>query len=221
VCEKKGKRRVATYENIVWDWNGTLLDDLAISVETLNKMLKARALPGITPVHYRKYFDFPVRPYYKTLGFDLSREKWHDISEEYIKTYETLAAGLSLTVGARDVLNALSRAGMRQYVLSALREDLLKKMLEHFEIGHYFAAACGSDTIHADGKLARGRRMLDDHFIPPINTLMIGDTLHDADVASALGFDILLYTGGHNSASRLRPHAPIIQQLSLILDHLR
>jgi phosphoglycolate phosphatase len=221
-CEKSHATGVCVkkYDTIVWDWNGTLLDDIATSVQTLNKMLAARALPLVTADHYRDNFGFPVRPYYEALGFDFSREEWHAISVEYVETYETLSGSLSLTAGTRETLHAIHQAGIRQYVLSALREDLLETMLQRFNIRPYFTSVCGSNNIYADGKTSRGRQMLADHPIHPSATLMIGDTIHDAEVADALGFDILLYTGGHNSLPRLHSRAPLLHHRSLLPSHL-
>ncbi|MDR1274565.1 MAG: HAD hydrolase-like protein, partial [Odoribacteraceae bacterium] len=132
------------YKHVIWDWNGTLLDDVAASVRAINCMLAARALPAVTTRRYRERFGFPVRPYYESLGFDLSREDWHAISVEYVETYASLAGGVALTAGARAALAAIRRAGARQHVLSALKEDLLEGMLERFGIREYFDVVRGS-----------------------------------------------------------------------------
>ena len=62
--------------------------------------------------------------------------------------------------------------------------------------------------------------MVEKYLICPAETLMIGDTIHDAEVAKALGFDVLLYTGGHNSSDRLAQTAEIITQMNQIPDFL-
>ncbi|MDR1414303.1 MAG: HAD family hydrolase [Odoribacteraceae bacterium] len=200
-------------ETIIWDWNGTLLDDLAVNVETINAMLHPRALPVITRRQYRGAFAFPVRPYYASLGFDLSRENWNDIATEYTDIYASLSPTLALAPGALETLAALHRAGIRQYILSALREDLLADMLQRFKISQFFHAIRGSANTHADGKIAHGRELLARHPIRPATSLIIGDTLHDAEVAETLGIPSLLYTRGHNSASRLRQKSHTFHQM--------
>lgn len=206
-----------TYKNIIWDWNGTLLDDVDASVKTLNRMLDARALPPVTADEYRERFGFPVRPYYESLGFDFSRDDWHDVSEEYVAIYATLARDAALTEGITTLLPAIRRAGIRQYVLSALKEELLEVALERAGIGSYFDGACGIDNIRADGKLARGRAMLDSYPIRPGESLLIGDTVHDAEVARSLGLDVLLHAGGHNSTRRLLQQGPVIPRMINLL----
>ena len=201
------------YNAVVWDWNGTLLDDVEISVETINRMLEKRALNRITVEEYREIFGFPVKPYYELLGFDFSRDDWHEVSTEFVTVYESLTGKISLTKGIRETLGSLKAAGVQQYILSALKEEMLHEMLERFSISGYFDGVCGTNNIYADGKVPRGRQMLSSFPICPGKTLMIGDTLHDAEVAEALGFDILLYTGGHNSTERLRQHHQVIHAM--------
>ncbi len=47
---------------------------------------------------------------------------------------------------------------------------------------------------------------------------MVGDTVHDAEVARALGFDCILFAGGHNSEWRLAEKAPVIHQMKELLE---
>ena len=166
-----------SYKNIVWDWNGTLLDDVDTGVQTLADMLERRGLVSLSREEYKARFGF---------------------------------GHLDLNPQVREVLACFRQQGRRQYILSALREDLLKQMAWDFGIAGYFEGICGSDNIYAAGKVERGKRMLGDYGILPAETLMIGDTLHDAEVATSLGFGCLLYAGGHNDEQRLVQKAPVI-----------
>jgi phosphoglycolate phosphatase len=65
------KRRI---RNIIWDWNGTLLNDMVICIECMNTMLNKRSLPQLSSDHYREVFTFPVREYFLQIGFDFSTE---------------------------------------------------------------------------------------------------------------------------------------------------
>lgn len=201
------------YKNIVWDWNGTLLDDVYVGLDTLNCMLDKRDLPVLTLEDYRRTFGFPVEDFYKVVGFDLQRESMHELSVDFVETYDRYAQGVGLHRESREVLENLKNSGVKQYILSALREDLLHEMLETYHIGGYFTCACGSDNIYAAGKIERGKRMVEACGLRPEETLMVGDTLHDAEVAKALGFSVVLYAGGHNSEQRLRKMAPVVFSL--------
>ena len=206
------------YKNIVWDWNGTLLDDLMVGVKTLNRMLEKRGLRQVTVEQYKELFGFPVEHFYRRIGFDLEQENLHEISVDFVKVYDEFAPGVGLHREAAGTLKEIRQAGLNQFVLSALREDLLKQMVEEFGLTPYFSQVCGSDNIYAAGKIERGRKMVEMYGIVPEETLMIGDTLHDAEVAEALGFDSLLYAGGHNSSDRLAGKSRVVSELSRVPD---
>ena len=74
--------KIAKHKHIIWDWNGTLINDVWLVVEAMNKMLKKRNLPKIDSKKYREIFDFPVTEYYSKLGFDFSniRTRQEDVS---------------------------------------------------------------------------------------------------------------------------------------------
>ena len=206
------------YKNVVWDWNGTLLDDAGISVATLNAMLARRGLPTITTERYREIFGFPVKGYYEYLGFDFRRDDWDGISREYVEEYDSRTPGVALTSGVREVLAGLRARGTRQFVLSALQQDLLEGMLERFGIRLFFDGVYGAMNIYADGKVERGRQLVAETGVAPGETLMVGDTLHDAEVAEALGFGVCLYSGGHNSRERLRTKGMVIDRMADLLS---
>ena len=61
-------------KHIIWDWNGTLLDDLDVSMAALNEVLKSEQLPLVLDKEeYRQYFQFPVIKYYEKVGLILPK----------------------------------------------------------------------------------------------------------------------------------------------------
>ncbi|MCC8173203.1 MAG: HAD family hydrolase [Odoribacter sp.] len=214
------KQNKKTYKNIVWDWNGTLVNDIQKNHTTLNNMLKRRGLKEFTIEEYKQHFTFPVENFYKLANFDFQKESMHEISLDFVNTYDSLDIPTPLTQNAYEILNTLHTAGYKLYILSALRQDFLHQMLKEFGIAHFFSTACGSDNIYATSKIARGQKMVNECGINPAETLMIGDTVHDAEVAHSLGFDCILYTGGHNSKKRLQKQAPIIDNLQQLTNYL-
>ena len=86
---------------VVWDWNGTLFDDVALCIQVMNGMLEKRGLPQLAgPEQYRQVFTFPVEEYYKALGFDFGREPFSQLAVEYISEYDRRALGCPLRAGA-------------------------------------------------------------------------------------------------------------------------
>lgn len=205
------------YKNVVWDWNGTLLNDVKVGVNTLNDMLGRRGLPLLSVEDYKEKFGFPVIDFYDRVGFDMEKESFHELSVDFVETYDKYAGEVGLNEGVREVLAGIQQTGVKQYVLSALREDLLQQMLRHFQIDSRFDRACGANDIYAAGKIERGQQMLQTCPIVPEDTLMVGDTIHDAEVADALGFDCILFAGGHNNEERLQKKAPVIHWMRELL----
>ena len=100
------------YKNVVWDWNGTLLDDVKVSVDTINVMLERKHLGRLTVEEYRSVFGFPVKPYYESIGFDFSRDDWDAVSRDFVNIYNDLAKNVELTPGIVPVLEGITRQGV-------------------------------------------------------------------------------------------------------------
>ena len=90
---------------------------------------------------------------------------------------------------------------MQTYIDQAVEKfrALLTEQIAQFEIQHYFAAILGLGDIYAGSKEEIGRQYLQSCGIAPEETLMIGDTLHDAEVAQALSCRCILASGGHQA----------------------
>ena len=68
---------------VVWDWNGTLLDDAEVCLAVMDRMLVRRGLPPIGDMErYREIFTFPVRDYYALAGLDMDAEPFTDLADE-------------------------------------------------------------------------------------------------------------------------------------------
>ena len=75
------------YQHIIWDWNGTLLNDGWLFVDVMNSILLNRKMKTITLEKYRQIFGFPVKEYYINLGFDLEKEPFEICGLEFINEY--------------------------------------------------------------------------------------------------------------------------------------
>ena len=209
---------------ILWDWNGTLLDDTEAALATLNEMITVRGGQPIGMEFYRDHFAFPVRPFYDKIGIVAHNEdEWNGIAHEYHEVYGRQPKKLNpLAVTA---LEMAKEAGCRQSIVSALRQDLLEADMARNGVTKYFERICGSDNLDGASKLERARVLLrtlsetvpsDTHFV------LIGDALHDKEVADALGIDCILCAQGSHAAWRLRAVAPtgdtLVDALKLALN---
>lgn len=192
-----------TVSAVIWDWNGTLLNDLGLCVSSINILLENRKLPVLNPEKYKEVFSFPVKDYYQTIGFDFAKEDFEVPAMEFISLYESQVESCTLQPGALDVLSYFEDKETRQFVLSAMQQDLLEKTLKHNGIFHFFEGVAGLGDHYAVSKVERGKQLISQFKIEKENVLIIGDTVHDFEVARELGIRCILVADGHQSEERL------------------
>jgi phosphoglycolate phosphatase len=203
------------YKHIIWDWNGTLIDDAWLCLEIINEVLSKRTGEKIDYQTYLEHFDFPVKDFYEKIGFDFSRESFRVPADEYIIEYNARRIKCKLRDGARTVLSAFQDAGLTQSVLSASKQDSLKEIIEHFSLKPFFKLICGLTDHYANGKIDIGKELLEKAGYPKKETIIIGDTSHDYEVARALGIDCILVQGGHQVKTKLEEcGVPVLDELA-------
>jgi phosphoglycolate phosphatase len=190
--------------HIVWDWNGTLLDDIHASLQTINRLLVKRRLPVIDLTQYRDIFGFPVKDCYIKMGFDLGTEDWDAVAREFHDVYMVEARDVALRDGIVPVLENITGRGIPMSVLSASELSILETMLTAKGIRHYFKSIYGHADLYGSSKVELGRRVLRDLKIPSNHVLLVGDTDHDYEVARELNCPCVLIAGGHQAEERLR-----------------
>ena len=206
---------ISQIRGIIWDWNGTLLNDTILAVESMNSMLTKRGLPELSIGQYKKVFTFPVKDYYQIIGFDFDKEPFEIPALEFIDQYNQMVWDCSLHENAKEVLTHFKNCGMDQYILSAMKQEMLDKCLEYYSISHFFEQVSGLDDHYANSKLDAGRVMLKSLDVEPGELLLIGDTIHDFEVASKLGCSCILVSNGHQSYERLKSTgAQVIEDLA-------
>ncbi len=206
---------------VLWDWNGTLLDDLAFSKDLLNQLLREHGYPQqFTTRQYRKIFGFPIEEYYRRAGFNFETHSFSLLAERYMQLY-TVPNPCQLSKGCKRTLSSIQNAGIKQVVLSASPLPLLLRQLDFYGLREYFSDVLGLSDIYAKSKVKLGKQWMNTSGIAPQNAVMVGDTLHDAEVAQALGVRCVLYTGGHQSRSTLASaNCPVIDRLSQLFPLL-
>ncbi|MDR0813738.1 MAG: HAD family hydrolase [Oscillospiraceae bacterium] len=206
------------YEHIIWDWNGTIIDDVDWCIHCMNTMLTRRHLPLLSGrEQYRNVFGFPVIEYYKRVGLDFEKEPFEALAEEYIALYHDESSDIRLYPGVETVLRHLAERGVRQTVLSASEQQNLYLQLRQFSVEPYFDAVLGITDIYAGSKVERAREYLRSADVSRV--LVIGDTSHDAEVAEQIGADCVLVAGGHEGeASLLRHGVPVVGSVRGVLE---
>ncbi len=190
------------YSHVIWDFNGTILDDVQTGINCVNVMLRKRGLPEIPDKHYyHKVFGFPVKDYYARLGFDFSKEDYNTLAIEWVDLYMKECRKARLNYGVKETLDYIKDCGIPQYILSATELSMLKTQLKKLKIEDYFEEVLGLDNIHAGSKTELGLEWM--KRIKPEKALLIGDTTHDYETAKEMGIECVLYSGGHMGRRKL------------------
>lgn len=210
------------YHHIIWDWNGTLLDDAWLCNDIMNGMLRRRDMPTISLQQYGEIFDFPVKDYYQRAGWDFNKVPWEILSDEFITEYYARKLDSPLREGAVEVLENIAKQRLPQSIITASKQDSVDVMLKHFGITALFTSVRGLDNHHAFGKVDIGLQWIQEFNIDPGQVLMVGDTVHDHEVAQAIGVDCLLIPSGHQSRARLEAcGVPVIETLKDVLSFFK
>lgn len=211
------------FKNLIWDFNGTLLNDLSLCVDSINQLLGRRQLEHLSTQNYLDIFTFPVQDYYKTAGFDFEKEPYETVAIEFMELYLNGVNKSPLHDKVIALLSSARDLGFRQIILSAMEITELKKLAKNLEIEGYFENIFGIDNHLAAGKSYLAKHAMETSGFKPEETCLIGDTLHDAEVADHIGIQCILVASGHQSADRLRKsghtvvgnHAELLSLLKL------
>lgn len=190
------------YSLIIWDFNGTLLDDVGAALNSVNDMLCKRGKAPINLTQYREYIDVPIRHFYERV-LDLEKENYNDILLEYQQGYEHHVKSCGLTDFVPSALKKAREQGIKQIVLSSSEQSQLERLLKSYGIYEYFDAVLGANDILAGSKIDRAESYIEKHNVDSSLAVVIGDLLHDCDVARAIGSECLLLTSGHHDRARL------------------
>jgi len=209
------------YRHIIWDWNGTLVDDAWLCVDIMNKILHKNKLNSISLADYRENFLFPVKEYYARLGFDFTKTPFEVCGLDFINAFKKRKFEAPLFKSSQTILSKIQLAGANNYLLSANHQSILEDTVDFFCLRTFFTNICGLPHYYATSKIKEGQILLSSMQNKENNILMVGDTLHDFEVAKSLKVDCVLLSHGHNSAARLiKTGVPVLSSLKELAKYL-
>tara|TARA_B100001057_G_scaffold380000_1_gene385619 strand:- start:493 stop:1131 length:639 start_codon:yes stop_codon:yes gene_type:complete len=191
------------YEHIVWDWNGTLVNDAELCVSIVNQILNDYGILPVNGAFYLDNFSFPVCEYYKSLGLPSCGPEYQKISQRFIEEYRKKHHNCKLQQSSIKMLGYIQGCGISQSVLSAGNIADVLDFVNYHKLSDFFSIISGVYHTHATGKSDIALKHLNQIQVSTSKILLIGDTLHDFDIATDLKVDCILYSKGHNSENRL------------------
>ena len=202
------------HKNIIWDWNGTIINDAWLFVDIMNVFLKKRGLPLISLDDYKQHFCFPIQNYWRHLGFSFNERTFDKLNSDFIALYKKKLFKAKPHLGIKSFILKLNKLGYKQFVLSASADTILKKSINHYDFKKCFVRAYGVDNLNATGKIEVGKQLCKTHKLNMNKTVLIGDTEYDKRVADALGCSVFLLSYGHICRERLLPlNKPVFNNL--------
>lgn len=205
---------------ILWDWNGTLLADVPLVVHVDNLVFAAHGYPPITQEQYRRVFRFPVRDFYRDLG--VGDDAFDAVARAFSAGYTAHFDECALRPDAAETVRRFHLAGYRQVIISASQVDQLREQVARFPaLDGMFDEILGLGDVYAASKVSLARDYLARSGMIPADAVFLGDTSHDAEVASAIGCRCLLISGGHQLDEALAATgAQVLPSLSSAADLL-
>ncbi|MDP9797987.1 phosphoglycolate phosphatase-like HAD superfamily hydrolase [Catenuloplanes nepalensis] len=205
---------MGTRTHLVWDWNGTLLNDLQLVVEATNAAFASIAGPAVTPEQHRRNFRRPISEYYaQVLGRAVDADEFGVLDGIFHDAYRD---GLTSVALAADAADAMRDWGTEQSLLSMWFHSELVPVVERYGLTAHFRRVDGLPGAVGGGLKAEYlARHLAELGVAGTDVVLIGDSLDDADAAHSVGGAAVLYTGGFTDPDRLRASGlPVADTLS-------
>lgn len=208
--------------NIIFDFNGTLIDDGYLCFDIEKTLLIKKNIKPITYEFYKDYFCHPVTKFYELIGLNLSEKDFKNNADYFYSEYKRREFNEGkLFPGVIELLEKLKNDGYNLYILSATEISLLEKQLKERNIYSYFNKLIAANNEKSEGKIEYGKRFVESYKLDKSNAILIGDTIHDYETSIALNLNILLYDKGHNSRNALSKfNKPIVSSFKEIEDYI-
>ncbi|MFU8853379.1 HAD family hydrolase [Micromonospora sp. SL1-18] len=193
----------STRGHLVWDWNGTLLDDLDLVVRATNVAFASAGGPVVTAEEHRVRFRRPIAAYYaEMLGRAIDEEAFGRLDRVFHDAYR---AGLTSCALAADAADAIAAWPGSQSLLSMWFHDELVPTVQTYGLTPHFTRVDGLRAAVGGGRKAEWlEKHLAELGLGGHEVVLIGDSLDDADAALSVGARCVLYTGGLSDPARLR-----------------
>jgi len=192
---------IKKYNTIIWDWNGTIVDDSQLAYDIYCEECDLYNLEKMSWDEYKHRFYFPVKKFYEEVG--LPPEKYAEVADRFAVVYRNKWHEIKPHSQVEEHLQKFRNFGLSQFILSAYQQKELLDMVKYYGLENYFHDIAGIEDNLAHSKVERGKKLFEKHKITPEKTLMIGDTEHDFEVAKELGIDIILLSWGTISHEKL------------------
>ena len=206
------KEKIHSYQNWIFDWSGTLVDDLTMVLDATNYVLQVYDKPALTRQEFRERFRLPYTGFYEEVlpGVPLA-----ELEDHFRAGFaHSAASGVisPLLPYAQDFLQFLSNRGVRMFILSSMDAQAFDEHAVELGVNHYFEA-CYAGVLD---KREQIHQMLEQHDLAVDKTVFLGDMTHDVETAQHGGIASVALLTGYQSREQLLSVQPdyLAQDLS-------
>ncbi len=206
--------------HLIWDWNGTLFDDLPIVVEAVNAALISKGANPIDAATYRARFVRPLNLFYEDLfGHTVDDALLADLDDIFQQAYWDAFDRASLAADARAAVRMAADRGATQSVASMLWHDMLVPTVKGFGLDEYMLALDGNRGTAGETKeehmVGHVRRLVTMYpRLRPATMTVVGDITDDARAARGAGVSCILFDGGSQTRDALEAEqCPVVDSL--------
>jgi len=210
--------------HVVWDWNGTLLDDNQVVLAAVNEVCAGFGRAELSWSEWQAAYARPMRvSYEQILARELDEEEWAQVDKLYHERYDALLHSCGLAGGVTDALRQWNESGRTQSLLSMWFHTRLTPTVEQFGLTEYFTRIDGLAAEVGGGSKANSLiRHLEAQHLDPTEVVLIGDVVDDAHAAQSAGAHCILVTTGAMSRSALESTgAPVTNSITEALHLLQ
>jgi phosphoglycolate phosphatase len=193
----------------VFDWNGTLFDDMAATHEATNASLAFFGKGPITLEEEQETFTFPLIHFYEKMGINADDYLRHtdELSRLFVEVYERENVNCGLREGSIELLDWLAANNVTCKILSNHRQDHLDHDVGRFGIAHYFHEISGNadpaTIVQGLSKQFRLEDYMARHGFTADKTFIIGDSHEELELARHLKLTGISISGGLMTPTRL------------------
>lgn len=198
------RKNIHRYENWIFDWSGTLVDDLSMVLDATNHVMEQYGLSKLSRSEFRSQFRLPYAGFYEEVIPNVPLDELENHFRVGFAASEASGVTTPLLPHAVDFLQHLSTRNKRMFILSSMDASSFHRHSQELNVDHYFEAAYAGvldkrDQIH---------HMIDTHQLDPSCTVFLGDMQHDIETARHGGVASIALLTGYQSALQLEKSSP-------------
>ncbi len=183
-------------KHIIFDYNGTLINDALAQYEPCAQAFREHELPFLSFDRFQKELYYPVKNFYIENGFDTEKYDFAEMMDEYHRRFLLLLEKCELFSDVKETLEFFKNKNVSLSILSSLEHNMLMKNTKDKGIDKFFTNITGTKDTQAGSKIDNAKKWFQESGFKNHEIIMVGDTLHDAEVAEALNITCFLVSRG-------------------------